>query len=470
MKKLREGHWPIFLLSSTSSFANLFLPIILVRLLSPFDIGIYKTFFVYFSVLPFLVLSGGPLHSIYYWVGSRAPNKKNLINATWTLTIAISALVVLVGIPLESYLEDQLHQTDWFMYLLIICSFLSTPSSHYSEASIALGHQSRGAIFETSFEIIKVIGFILIAWQTKSIHHLLVYYAILLVLKTLLSAVLNVRLNHLSVRTDRASVQQVLRYSLPIAATGCLGVFVDKIDLIILTTKLSPEEFAFYSMGCLAIPPLYLLETSVQKILIPKISEAYHAQESQKALVAYNQAIGDIGHLIIPAVFGLMVFADPIVELLFTSKFASSAVYLRVFALSYLLLLIPHDSVARATGNSSWILKTYLLTTPLSLVATIISANHLPAYLVLLISIFIKFLPKGFGLWYSVKVMQWNVSQLLPRRKLLLQFGLATVLSVASLLVRSRFPSGLQWFLVVSPIFAAVYLYAHSWLGKKGQP
>ena len=54
INKLKEGHWPIFILSSFSSIANLFLPIILTRLLTPEDIGIYKVFFLYLMLLPFL--------------------------------------------------------------------------------------------------------------------------------------------------------------------------------------------------------------------------------------------------------------------------------------------------------------------------------------------------------------------------------------------------------------------------------
>ncbi|MCY7391894.1 MAG: hypothetical protein LH647_10530, partial [Leptolyngbyaceae cyanobacterium CAN_BIN12] len=52
-----------------SSVGNLFLPIILVRLLSLEDIGVYKVFFLHLSAIPYLAMAGGPLHSVFYWAG-----------------------------------------------------------------------------------------------------------------------------------------------------------------------------------------------------------------------------------------------------------------------------------------------------------------------------------------------------------------------------------------------------------------
>lgn len=458
MKQLREGHWPIFLLSSLSSVANLFLPLVLVRLLTPEEIGSYKVFFIYLSILPFLVMAGGPLHSVYYWAGFPAEEKKKYLNASWTLTLGLSALIALLGLPMEAYLATHFHVTPLFMIFLILAGFLWSPTSHFTESSIALGKRSVGALFDTGFELLKVAAFIFIAIKFRSLEKIFIFFVSMLALKLALTFYLNKRLNDIQLSFDKAAMKKVMTYSGPIALTGCLGVFIEKFDLILLSGYMDSRSFAFYSMGCLAVPPLFLLEMSVQKILIPSLSARYLKQEWAEAAVDYRKAIADISFLIIPSVFGLFVFAEAIVELLFTKAYADSAIYLRLFSLSYLLLVFPHDSVARATGKTTWIFKTYLFITPLSLAVTYLAVQHLSAASVLGITIAVKFIPKVLGLWFSAKVMNWRAIDMFPWRLNCERIIICSLLSALSLLLQSSFTDPVLWFLVCGSVFAAVYL------------
>ncbi len=458
MKQLREGHWPIFLLSSLSSMANLFLPLVLVRLLTPEEIGSYKVFFIYLTILPFLVMAGGPLHSVYYWAGFPDTEKKNYLNASWTLTLGLSALIALLGLPMEAYLATHFHVTPLFMIFLIFAGFLWSPTSHFSEASIALGHRSVGAMFDTGFELLKVAAFIFIAVEYRSLEKIFVFFVCMLTVKLFMTAYLNKRLNGIQLSWNVPAMKKVMTYSGPIALTGCLGIFIEKFDLILLSGYMDSRSFAFYSLGCLAVPPLFLLEMSVQKILIPSLSAHYHKQNWAAAAADYRKAIADISFLILPSVFGLFVFADAIVELLFTKAYAESAIYLRIFSLSYLLLLFPHDSVARATGKTTWILKTYLFITPLSLAVTYLAVQHMSAAAVLGITIAVKFIPKVLGLWFSAKVMNWRAVDMFPWRINCERIIICTLLSALSLLTQSFFAEQVVWFLVCGSIFAAVYL------------
>ena len=71
LDKLKVGHWPVFLISLLSAIMNLFLPIILVRLIGPEEVGVYKLFFLYAQSIIFISLAGGPLYSVYYFVGKK---------------------------------------------------------------------------------------------------------------------------------------------------------------------------------------------------------------------------------------------------------------------------------------------------------------------------------------------------------------------------------------------------------------
>ncbi len=458
ISKLKEGHWPIFLLSSMSSMANLFLPIILVRLISPEQMGIYKIFFLYLSMIPFLFLVGGPVNSVYYWVGKDESQRMPFIQSCFQLSIILSIPILLIGLSFGSFISDYLKMSHEAFIYMTIASFFWVPSGHFGETSIAFGKTARGSIFGTSFEMFKVISFIGIAIFFKDLVLIFKAYTIILFIKFCFNVAWSIKHGYIGFSLDWKRIKAVFMYCLPISLAGLLGFFVDKVDLLILSGFLDPDEFAFYSMGCLVIPPLIMLDMSVHKVLVPKISSLYLQGKKFDALEVYKKAVSDISFIMVPAIFGLFFFADPIVELLYTSKYAASAIYLKIFAISYLIYTIPHDAIPRATGRTGWILKIYLITTPISLVLVFVMAKYFGAIAALSIAVALKFLPKIAGLQFSCSIMDWRFRDLFPYKRLSIYFGLSSLLTIACLLVKSMFPTPLIWFFVCSPLFAAIYL------------
>lgn len=458
LKKLSKGHWPIFLLSSLSSMGNLFLPLFLVRLLSTEDIGIYKIFFLHLSAIPFIVMAGGPVHSVYFWSGKEGKEKQDFLDATWTLTLLLSTLVLIIGFPLRTYFSNLLGLPVDYITIMLLTGFLLCPSSHYSEVTIASGNGLRGALFSTITEVIKAAGFVIIALQTGNLYWLIFFYCLLLLIKISLGSYLNKKINSITLSLDWPHIKKVLIYCLPISVMGCLGFFIDKIDLLVLSGKLETSSFAYYSMGCLVIPPLYLLEMSVQKTLIPNISRCFIQKEWKEGAKHFQKGISDIAFLIIPSLFGLFVFAGPIISLLYTDKFMDSAPYLQIFAFSYLLLIFPHDSVPRATGKTVWILKVYCIFTVISIATVYVATLWVDTKTILMISVVLKFLPKFWGLRFSKKIMNWEWKEMIPFQKLMIYAALSLVLTTGSFLVRGLFNNDLRWFLICGSIFAVIYL------------
>lgn len=467
LNKLKNGHWPIFLMSSVSSLGNLFLPIILVRMLTPEDVGFYKMFFLHYSALPYLFMAGGALHSVFYWVGMKQPERQLYLNATWVVTIIFSLLIFLVGYPLKPWVAEYLDIPREYLFILLMSGTMTCMASHFAETSIALG-KNRGMVIETIIEFIRVIGFILIAHFYKDIYLIFQFFLIHMVLRLTLLVYLNKKLNLIGTKTGKAEIFKVIKYSLPMSFTGLLGFFVEKLDLLILSSQLTAQDFAFYSMGCLVVPPLFLLEMSVQKKLIPALSKSYVEKDSQGSL-HFRQAIKDISFLIIPAIFGLLTFTTPIIELLYTSQYLESVIFLKIFAFSYILLLLPHDSVARATGKTDWILKIYLLITPILLIGGYLASQYYGAIGVLVLTLILRLIPKYWGIRLSRYIMNWRWSEVFPIKHLLLFIAICSILSLLSLSFESFFTNSSLWFFICGPLYGACYLLIANQLGKKGR-
>jgi O-antigen/teichoic acid export membrane protein len=156
LSKLKEGHWPLFLMSTISSLASLFMPIILVRILTPEDMGMYKIYFLYLSILPFLFLTGGPSNSVYYWVGKPKGDRERYIQSCWTLTTLLSLLILVIGLPLSGFIAEYTSITKEYVIYMLIAAAVWVPSSHFGETSVAYGKNIIGSVFGTSFALVRI--------------------------------------------------------------------------------------------------------------------------------------------------------------------------------------------------------------------------------------------------------------------------------------------------------------------------
>ncbi len=438
-KKLKEGHWPLFLLGNISSAVNMVLPIVLVRLLSPIDMGFYKTFFLYVSLIPFLTMSGGPLNAIYYWMGQNEEDRHQYLKSTWMATTLLSSLIFVAGIVVYLFFREAIVFSPQIFLFLIVSGFLVCPSGHFSEVCIARGQTILGAALPMSFELIKTLGFIFIAYRYRNIDMLFTYFFAMMAISFIFMIYLGIKSDTITFKIDSLRIKEIFKYSLPISLSAFLLFTIDKADQIIISSLVTPDAFAYYSMGCLIIPPLYLLETSVQKHLIPKLSSQYTQKKFTQMSADYKKAISDIAFLTVPAVFGLFFFAKPIVNLLYTKEYNSSIIFLQIFAFSYLLLLLPHDSILRASGKTISILKIYLVLTPISFLAIYLSVKHIGIEAALITSLIIKLLPKLYCFGASAQIIESKVTDLIPFRKIA-EFTLASaLLTGACYLVRGLF-------------------------------
>ena len=457
LRALKHGHWPVFLVSILSALSNLFLPIILVRLLSPHDIGIYKIFFLYAHSITYLSLAGGPLYSVYYWVGKKE-NSRESIEQAWLLSLILSIGSALIGVFFSWQIAHMISLSEEQTILLLLSAITAAPGSFLGEYLIAKGKGISGSLFNGGFEILKALLIVGLVYFYRHIDVAFWGFTILFVLKVIIAVVLGKKENIFSLRINRSRIAAVWKYCAPLSLAGALGFFLERVDMLLLSSQLSTDQFAFYSMGCLLVPPLYLLEMSVSKVLIPRLSTAFHHDHFSEMVFAYRKAQKDIAYLMIPAVFGLIIFSRPIIEILFTKTYIESARYLQFYALTYLAFIIPHDAVARATGDSKWVLKIYLLITPLSIAIVYFFTGVFGPLGALISSMAFMFAPKIPGLFFSARVMKHSVLSIINFRDLSFFTAVNCILALTCYGLKPIFKTEQMWFLVLAPLYALVYI------------
>lgn len=457
MKK--RSHWPISLLSGAASAVNLMLPLILVRTLPAHEIGIFKVFFLYLSLAPTVVLTTGLRSGLAYW-GGQGEQGRDAIQASSLLVLLIgiicSSSAVLAHPILAATLGWERHEALLFSLAL----FAGVTSSFFEEAAIATGRIWTGALVYSLFEIARSVILVSVVLCWKTLDAVLIAHTAVMTAKTAVTFAWGTRISVVGISSFFTTVRPVLRYAAPVSIAWIFGIFVNNADQIILSRFLEPVDFALYTIGCLSLPPIFILEQSVTRVLIPQLSQAFARNQPAAAAQLYSRAVAELGALIIPVVIALTIYASPIIEVLFTSQYAAASKYLSLYALTYIFMIAPYDAIARARGDSSWILRNFLAFSCIALTAAISATWYFGAFGALCAALFTAAGMRASGVWYGVRAAGLKLHQLLPFMELGKFAALGLTLAIPAALARSSFSDQRMWFLVTAPIYLALYFAA----------
>lgn len=451
-----SSHWPITLTNGVAALFNLFLPLALVRILTPEQVGRYKIFSLYVMLSPGLFLISGLTNGLYHWAGK--PESKNEVRQSWTLLLGVIAVLSVAGLAASGWLAAALKTPGPDIRLFFLSAPFLAASAFLEDLMISRGKIWTGSAYASGFNVLRAAGILLAAWWTRDVKTVLLVFFAATVVRAACGCLVFARSGELRPLFSREKTVSALRYAVPVSLAALAGLALSNADQMILSLRLAPEDFAFYAMGCLSIPPLQVLESSVNRVLIPRLSRAFNENERPAAAALFSEGVSELYRYLLPAAVGLIVYAEPIIRILFTERYAAAASFLKFYALFYVFLALPHDVVARARGDGKWILRTALLFTPLSIAGAWLATERWGAMGALGALLAAQLSIRVYSLNYQHRHFGVSLATFLPLNEMLFQTGLATAAAGASLLLHPLFSSPIAWFLVTGPMFAAFYL------------
>jgi len=165
----------------------------------------------------------------------------------------------------------------------------------------------------------------------------------------------------------RDSIQELLVYGLP----RLLGDFVlfsfSAAPLIILNSKLGIKATAFFSVGVTLTNMITPLFSFLGLILLPYVSELLGLNQKTKIKLAVNKLL--LVYIGLSVVMCIFIFynANLFVTLLFSSKYLSSIIIIKIIIWSvlpqaiYLLLRNPLDAVSKIPFNTINLIISFLV-------------------------------------------------------------------------------------------------------------
>lgn len=451
-----RSHWPISLLGSAVSLLNLFLPLVLVRILTPFEIGQYKIYFLYLAMIPSLCMTAGIVNGLSHWAGHEDQRQK-AFQVSWGLLLSIAFFFISLGLLLHPSLQRALQWTPLQTKLFLIGAFLSMLATFFDDASIAMGAIWRGALFNSGFDLMRNLMMLSFAVYFRRIEMVFIAHILVVLTKVTAGSMWGLRLGFQRPSLNQNTLKMVLKYSIPVSVAAGLSIITSYSDQLLVSSLIPPQEFAVYSLGCLLIPPLLIFEQSVNRVLIPRMSKAFSSDKPEAAMHLFQDAVSELSWILVPAGIGLILFAEPIVVLLFTETYRDSAKYLQIYTINQFIHVLPYDAVARARGQGTWILKQLAVFSVVTLVAVLSLTHLIGAKGALIGALSAAAAMRVHSIWAIHNQEGWPLSKMLPLKDLAVYLCFCALAVVVCVPLKEHYGKTLQWFLVGGLSFSLIY-------------
>lgn len=343
-------------------------PLILVRIFSPAEYGLYKQLLLIHGSLTSM-LALGVSASLFYFVPGHPDEREAYIFQTLIILLGLGMLgagmLVAAKVPVaralnNPNLEMYIPYLGLFIVLSMITSLLDSLMIIFKQAKLA-------TVTIVGFELLRATLMIASTILTRSMLTVLV--ALLVWELSRLTALL-IYLRGLGIplvsrpRWDRVLGQ--LRYSIPFGLAVIVSATTDSLHQYVVSYLYDPATFAIYSVGYLQIPVVSIAFAAVSEVTLVRLTELCREGKVREAIRLIGDAVAKLCLCLVPLYVWLMMNASDLVVLLFTERFKRSVEIFIIFLSTIPMIAIVPDYVTRAFSDTGFILRVNVVRLALS--------------------------------------------------------------------------------------------------------
>ena len=255
-------------------------------------------------------------------------------------------------------------------------------------------------------------------------------------------------------------LKSLFSYGWKLLASSLIDTVYNDLRQLIIGKKYSSGDLAYYNQGK-KFPQLIVtnINTSIDSVLLPTMSKAQDDMAAVRSMT--RRAIKTSTFLMMPAMIGLAVCAEPLVRLILTEKWLPCVLFLRIFCITYAFYPIhtANLNAIKAMGRSDLFLKLEIIKKTVGIIAILITmwiSVQAMAYSFLVTTI----LNQIINSWPNKKLL--NYSYLEQVKDMLPQIMLSLVMGAAIYAVSFLHLSASLTLLIQIPLGVLVY-----WSGSK---
>lgn len=342
------------------------LPLILVRILSKHDYGLYAQFNVILSFCT-TFFNFGFSSELYFSYPTAQEKEKRILVFQSFLMLMIAGIIasIILYIPIvKNYIISQGNFEELYFYLT--CAVLVSVPEILITALYVLNHDNKTSAFflpiMTLFRVCLIFIFYKIDPSIKSVFSAILISSIVKFLYVVGYTTTLIKKNKGEQLINKKILVSQIKYSIPLGFASSTRILIQQLDKLIILSFVSPSVYAIYSIAFYGVPGLAQVYLSISQVYIPRMATAYKENNLAGVVSLYHSMVSKTLSYTIPIILIIMLFADPIIPFIFSNKYTDSVPYFQIYLLTFIIQSIGCGNILRATGETRRSLMAYIYT------------------------------------------------------------------------------------------------------------
>jgi O-antigen/teichoic acid export membrane protein len=352
-----------------AAILNIFLPVLLVRLMAQTEYGVFKEAFLFVSTATNIATFGVGMSAFYFM--PRHPERGGQIALNILVYNFLAGWIPLMVILAYPKILQDLFRTNQLEPMAALLGFLvlvTLTSSLVQQIPTAMQDVKYSTLFIVGTQVARAILIAGAALTFRSVRSIIVAAMIAqLGSIVLLFWYLDKRFPRFWTQFDWEFFKEQLGYALPYGAFGMLWVIQKDLDNYFVSATLGPKDYAIYAVGWVDVPLLTLALESIVSVMIVRISALQKEDRKQEIREVTASASTRVAAIEFPLFAMLMVGGKDLIVLMYTRAYEQSG---NIFLVSIMLLplwALLMDPIVRAYKH----LRNFLLGVRLAVFAVL---------------------------------------------------------------------------------------------------
>lgn len=382
--------------SFTNTALNTLLQILIVRMFSMDQVAVYmQSVMVYNTMFPFLQM--GIDNGIFYLL-TRAENKqKEIISNAMIIVFVACAFVGMFFLAGGNYfLADKFHNNDivFTSYLLIPYFYVTVPESIVSVCMIFY-KRIRFIAYYNVFKTLTCVAMMLcISFFTSQGAVLFAFRSLISIFMAGLCII--VAFKYVIPRGRCAFnyeiTKKILTVSVPLCVSVIAGVMSGNLDKWMVSTLLSPEQFAIFQVGAYELPFIGMITGAISTVMLVDINNVAKRNNISEVISIFNNIAKKTSMLLMPIMIFFIFAGEDFIIFLFTDRYSESVPIFLVYLLYIPIRCVIYGPVFIALGKAKIIMYREIMTLILNAIVSYVAIYYMGAIGAALATVIVTYL------------------------------------------------------------------------------
>lgn len=435
-----------------SMLATFAMPLILTRYLPISDYGVFSQFFTLYTVL-YAMFAFGIHTNLFFFYPNSEKGKQDIYVSNTLLALCVLGVIscILMCLPPVQKLFFSDSALSEFKYIVILCIALAVPINIISPLFSVREDKLNAVVLPAFVAISRILVIVVVAILFHDIYIIMIGMVVYQIVMTSIAIFYSLHGNKFHVNFGHFKEQ--LYYSLPFGIAVTLQLLSNYFDKIVSITLLSPTDYAIYSVAFLSIPGVNQLYDSLAQVNIINMSKCYKGNEHDKIVPLYKGFVQKTLSFSTPIIMVVALYAEEVIEFLFTKEYSGAAIYFRIYSLTFLIAMFGAGTILRSIGKTKYSMYAFAISCAIGLPMTYFLIKHYGVDGAILAAVINMVLPRLFQMCFEMKVMHEDLSNYLPWKKIFIIIFVSVGFLIPLVIVKYLYRPSIVLAIVLSVIY-----------------